>query len=125
MADENTVTVAHKYADENGVDLPNFGVADFVSSCATLTPTQKVQDVGTSEEALDIDGLTAAGALCIMKNTDDTNYVEVRSGTGASNDIIKILAGECQCWRFGSDITAPYIVANQAAVKVQFRLIPA
>ena len=125
MADENTVTIAHKYADANGVEMDNIGVADFQSDSATLTPKHLVQSVETTEAALNLAGITAAGALLIGVNRDDTNYMEIRTGTGASNDAVKVLAGEACCFRFGSDITAPFVIANTAAVIFEYRLVPA
>jgi hypothetical protein len=125
MADESTVTIAHKYLDDAGVELVNFGVADFVSDCATDTPLHRVQSVATTEAALNLAGLTAAGALFIGKNLDETNYLEIRTGTGASNDAVKLLAGEACCFRFGSDITAPYVIANTAACLLEYRIVPA
>ena len=125
MANENTVTIAHNYADENGVAFANHGKADFVSDCATLTPKHLVQSVATTEAALNLGGITAAGALLIGVNRDDTNYMEIRTGTGASNDAVKVLAGEACCFRFGSDITAPFVIANTAAVIFEYRLVPA
>lgn len=73
------------------------------------------QLIGTSEEALALGELATLGIFAGY-NTDPTNYLEVRSGTGASNDIHKFLPGESFFWRWGSDITAPYAIANTSAI---------
>ena len=125
MADELTMTVAVKYDDDEGTSYDNFGVPDHTADVATLTPKRKKVSVATSEQAIDLDGVTAAGALFVGINRDSTNYVEIRSATGASNDVIKVLAGEPCLFRFGSDVTAPYIVANTAAVQFEYELFPA
>ena len=74
--------------------------------------------VATSEQALVLP--TGTLGWSIFRNLDYTNYVEIRSATGASNDIIKIPARGVALFYFGSDVTAPYIVANTAACIVQF-----
>lgn len=124
MADESTLTVAHSYSDENGVSLANFGVADLGIDAGALTPSDKVVTIATSESAIDLDGLTAAGALFMGVNLDDTNYIEIRMASGASNDHVQVKAGEPCVFRFGSDVTAPYWIANSASVKFRYRLVP-
>jgi hypothetical protein len=124
MADESTLTVVHSYGDDEDTTMPNFGVSDLAIDVATLKPAWKKVSVATAEQVLDLDGITAAGAMLIGVNRDTVNYLEIRSGTGAANDIVKVLAGEPCCFRFGSDITAPYIIANTAAVQFEYRLIP-
>jgi hypothetical protein len=84
------------------------------------------QSVAMSEEALILGELSGATlGWCYIKNLDSTNYVEVRSGTGSSNDIIKIKAGEFALFRWGSDVTAPYAIANTAAVLIEARIYEA
>lgn len=124
MADESTLTVAHNYSDDEGTSMPNLGVADLGIDVTTKTPAWKKISVATSEQALDLDGITAAGAMLIGVNRDDTNYVEIRMASGGSNDHVKVLAGEPCVFRFGSDVTAPYIIANSAAVQFEYRLVP-
>lgn len=81
--------------------------------------THHVQSIGTSEEAIDLGEITTLGWVMLV-NRDNTNYVEVRSGAGASNDIIKLPAkGGFAVFHFGSDITAPFAIANTAACLVE------
>jgi hypothetical protein len=85
-----------------------------------------IQSIGITEEAIqlgELSGNTLGWALFI--NLDSTNYLELRSGTGASNDIIKIKAGEFALFRFGSDVTAPYALANTAACRMKYRIYEA
>ena len=72
------------------------------------------QLIGITEEVLDLGELASLGVF-IARNDDPTNYLEIRSGTGAGNDIHKFLPGETWAWRWGSDVTAPFAIANTAA----------
>lgn len=84
------------------------------------------QSVGTSIEAIALGALTtAAGALCIIKNRDSTNYVEIHTTTSSNVVMGKVPAGERHIFRFGSSVTAPAIIANTAAVLCDITLIPA
>lgn len=84
------------------------------------------KSIATSEEALDLGELSGATlGWFYAKNLDSTNYLEIRSGTGASNDIIKLKAGEFCLFRWGSDVTAPYAIANTAACLLEYRIYEA
>ena len=77
-----------------------------------------VQNIGTSEEAILL-GDVAAGGYWFVQNLDSTNFVELRSGTGAT-DFIKLLAGEWAIFRTSADATAPYAIADTGACNVRF-----
>ncbi len=125
MADENKVTIIHAYSDTNGVELGRFEGRETLTDCGTLTPMHRLQSIGITEEVLDLNAITVAGALLVGINRDDTNYMEIRPVSGATKDAIKVLPGEPVCFRFGPTITAPYVIANTAAVLFEYRLIPA
>jgi hypothetical protein len=124
MADESKLTVVHSYEDDT-ISLPNFGTINQETDVTTQTPVEFHEvSVATSEQVLNLGGVTAAKALIVIKNHDTSNYVEVRTATGAGNDAYFVAPGECHAWRFGTDVTAPYIIANSAACKVSYRLTP-
>lgn len=83
---------------------------------------QGTQTVGTSEEALLLGDVTPASAYYLIENTDGTNYVELKPGTGGTVTT-RIAAGGAILGQFGSSITAPYIQANTAPVIVKILLI--
>lgn len=90
----------------------------------TLTGTKYQrgrQNVGTSEEAL-ILGDAAAGGWVFIKNLDATNYVSLRSATGAT-DFIRINAGEFAMFRLHASSSAPFIIANTAAVEIEYLVL--
>ena len=78
------------------------------------------QNVGTSEEALDIGDLTTLG-WAIFFNHDPTNFVEIRPGTGGT-DFLKIkpreVAGPLRLATNG-----PWAIADTAGVKLEYLII--
>lgn len=127
MADELRYTAVSCYTDDD-VDLPNIGIVDSTFDVVLASSTKVIGgiiSVGTSEEAIPLGEVTAAGGHMTVVNLDDSNYIELRDATGASNDVIKVPAGECAMFRWGSDVTAPYWIANTAAVRVNYRLVSA
>ena len=81
-----------------------------------------VQNVGfASEEALDLGGVTAGGYM-FARNLDATNFVSIRSGTGATN-VIKLKPGEVALFRLSDAATAPFAIADTAAVDLEYLLL--
>jgi hypothetical protein len=119
MANELTLSASVRFSKggisvsegKSGVQLDVAG-DDFVT---------KTQNVGTSEEALNLGDITTPGYV-LMRNTDPTNFVSVRSGTGAAN-LIKIPAGGIAL--FMCEAAAPFVIANGAAVKIEYTMIEA
>lgn len=124
MANELTLGVSVSYSKLAGDDI-TFSVSGVQRTVSgdPLIGMQKVS-VGTSEEAIPLGEVTAAGALMCGQNLDYTNYIEIRDATGASNDVIKVPPREPFLFRFGSDVTAPYWIANTGACLVRYLLIP-
>ena len=118
MADELTLgglTVAFAKSGSPSVSLTAGTLTIDVSGAQVM---DNVQNVGTSEEAILL-GDVAAGGYWFVQNLDATNFVELRSGTGAT-DFIKLLAGEWAIFRTSADATAPYAIADTGACNVRF-----
>lgn len=75
-----------------------------------------VQNIGTSEEALALGGVTTPG-WTIFQNLDDTNFVEIRAGSSEA-DVIKLKAGEVALARLAT--ATPYAIADTAAVDLEY-----
>lgn len=119
MANELRLTATFSYEKgDASIDeqVSNLGV-DVTGSVVAAG----VQEIGTSEEALGLNGVTTGGYLFI-KNLDDTNYVSIRSGTGAT-DLVRLKAGEFAIFRVDSSSSAPFAIANTAAVNVRYVLL--
>jgi hypothetical protein len=119
LADEfRAISAKIEYEDAEGTEIIA-ELAEFVRSITTKLVVHHKQNIGTSEEALDLGGLATLG-YALFKNLDDTNYCELRSGTGAGNDIIRLDPLGGAMFRFGSDITAPFAIAITAAVQIEY-----
>ena len=119
MANELHISASFSYTKSStSLSLSTGGLQVTVSGTAAL---QNRQSVGTSEEALLMGDVTSPGYI-ILINRDATNYVEVRPATGAA-DLVRLNAGEVALFRLAADATAPYVIANTAAVEVVYILL--
>lgn len=116
MADELTIDATVTYADADGVTDTLSIAALEVTLGVKVFSHQKIL-VATSEQAVNITGITTLGYAMFI-NRDETNFVEIRTGTGATK-FIKLEAGEVALFRFGSGITAPFIIADTAPCLVE------
>ncbi len=82
-----------------------------------------VQSVATSEEALSL-GDAGTGGYLFLRNLDATNYVSLRQGTGQAN-FVRLEAGEVAMFRMDTAATAPFAVANTAAVNLLVMVVEA
>lgn len=80
-----------------------------------------IHNVGTSEEAMKLGELGSLG-WGFLYNMDATNYVQILTGTSGTA-MLKFKAGEGYPFRFGSGVTAPYIIANTGACNVRYVLL--
>ncbi len=121
MANEIRVSGQLVYDDSEGSD-------EFLQLAETLftITTKKYQkckhNIGTSEEAIKLGELTTLGWM-LFKNLDSTNYVELRDATGAANDIVKVPPLGFAIFHFGSDVTAPFAIANTAACQCEYLIV--
>jgi hypothetical protein len=81
------------------------------------------QEIGTTEEAIDL-GDIATGGYFMAINRDSTNFVSIRSGTGATN-LVRINAGEAALFRVSGDASAPFAIADTAACELEYWLLAA
>lgn len=84
----------------------------FISTMSGLNATQNIQNVGNTEEAIDLGDYTPGGLMLVV-NLDDTNYVEIRPGVG-ERDIIQVEAGQFAFFRLTDDCLAPFAISNTA-----------
>lgn len=124
MANELSYSAAFTFQKGNMKELAESFIG-LVSNIAGGVVYHNAPSIGfAAEEALPLGDVTAAKAFFCFYNTDDSNYVEIRSATGASNDILYVPPrGVCMGF-FGTDISAPYALANTAAVVLEYWLIP-
>lgn len=121
MANELKVSQSLEYAKGRALLTAKIYNEFDVDVAATLK-LSNVQAIGTSEEAIELAGVSPAGAVMWFHNLDATNFIEIRLGTGAGNDMIKLLPGESWPIRAGSDVTAPYAIADTAACDLEYAI---
>ena len=123
MADELSISGLTIAFSKSGSPSIEFTAATITPDVSGAQIADFVQNIGTSEEAVNI-GDVAAGGYWFVQNLDGTNYVELRSGTGAT-DFIRLNAGEFALFRCSGDATAPYAIADSAACNVRFVIFDA
>lgn len=116
MSGELTVTITFKY-EKSGTK-----VAETLSKTIDVSGTKILhqrQSIGTTQEALNLGESFATGGWVFGINRDPTNFVDFRSGTGAT-DFGRAKAGEPFAIRVSPDSTAPFAIADTAAVEIEF-----
>ena len=120
MSRELTINASAVYEDSEGTN-ESLSIEDFIGNVSTKKYIKGKVSVGTSEEAIPL-GEVASLGWAVFKNLDGTNYVEIRKGTGG-DDIVKLPPGGVALFYFGSDVTAPYWIANTAACQCEFFIV--
>lgn len=121
MADEITAKV---YLDVNKTGVPQVTKAPGQISI-TMTGTNLIlatQEIGTSAEAIVL-GEVGTPGMCLLHNSDDTNFVEIGHDNGGFETDIKMLAGEWALFRMNN--AAPQAKADTAAVVLEYFIIEA
>lgn len=117
MADEIAVSVMLRV--ENGSLSFKKALAGLTFDQSSAKMIHSVQNVGTSEEAVDL-GDVATPGWALFINRDDTNYVTIRDGSGG-DDVVKLEAGEFALFRLAT--ATPYAIANTAACDVEYVIL--
>lgn len=118
MANEFDLSFTLAYDNKLGTEF-TIALANILRSQATKKFVHHYQNIGITEEALDLGELSSLG-WCVAINWDETNYLELRSATGASNDIIRVDPLAFAVFRWGSDVTAPFAIANTATCNLEY-----
>ncbi|MEM6362815.1 MAG: hypothetical protein AAF745_00200 [Planctomycetota bacterium] len=121
MANELTVSSTLKY--QKGSRSVSAGKSGIQLDVAGTDHIRASQIVGTSEEALDIGGITTPG-YCFVRNLDSANFVRIRPATGVS-DLIEVPPGGIALFKFAGNITAPFVIADTGEVEIEYTIIEA
>jgi hypothetical protein len=117
MASELTVNASLVYEDSEDVSASCVQLNDIIN-VTTKKPVKNRQTITTSEVAINLGGVASLGWM-MFKNLDETNYIEIKTGTGGTI-IGKMLAGESYGpVRCGSGITAPYAIATGGSCEME------
>jgi hypothetical protein len=122
MANEVTVSASLSVTESSITKTMAESAVNF--DLVNVTPTKFVeglQEIGTSEEAIDMGDITAPG-WCFMKNIDATNFIEIYSAT-AETAMFKLLPGEFFVGKLSA--TAPFAKADVAICHLQYLIYEA
>lgn len=119
MANEATVTTSLQFA-KGSVDLTLSDAASTFDVAGTRYQ-RAVQNIGTSEVALDMGDITDPG-WAYFKNLDTSNYVELYAATGETA-FLRLNAGEHGCFRLSLSATAPFAKADTAACDLEYMIV--
>lgn len=128
MALEMRVNASMSYEDQYGVTM-KIEVVDRKQTVTTKRPVKLVQNVGTSEEAIDL-GDTGTPVYAFFKNLDPTNFINLKVATGGAifaklrPDTNGDGTGGVAMLELGSGATAPYAIADTAACNMEIMLCP-
>lgn len=116
MANEITINASIAYDDD--VVTESTSVTDLKVTLTTQKCFRTIQTIATSDTALKLGDIGTLGFM-FLKNLDTVNFVSLK--TAASGTIIgKLKAGETYGpIRVGSGITAPAMIADTAACRVE------
>lgn len=101
---------------KGGAEVPPFGVSGFTVDLSGSRYIRNVQNVGTSQEALEL-GEIATPGYGIFHNLSTANPVFIRRATSESN-AIRVGPGAWACFEF--EATAPYVIATGAACDLEY-----
>lgn len=127
MSNEVTMSASVDYEDSENT-TGSLSVVDVIKSVSTKRFTRTKQNVGTSEEAINIGDVSAPG-YCILVNRDTTNYIEIKTGTGGvifaklDPDTNGDGTGGFCVLKLGSGAQAPYAIAHTAACQMDVFII--
>lgn len=122
MALELTSSVSIEF--DNDLQSLSLSVSNRKLTSADPNAVQLLQEIGTSEEVINLGGLASLGSF-MVKNLDPTNYVTVKSGL--SGTVLAVLkpdlngdgtGGWFACDYAGSGMQAPAAVANTAECRI-------
>lgn len=121
MANEITVSLRLNFT-KDGTD-ETMSVVDLKFNVTGKRFIHNRQSIAATEEALDIGDISTGGWFFGI-NHDPANFVSIRSGTGTVN-VVRCNAGEPCCFRLSDDSSAPFAIADGAAVDFEYLLIAA
>lgn len=129
MANELTMSLSMSYEDSEGTS-ESLSLANIIKSVSSKIIAHHKQNIGTSEEAVNLGPVSAPG-YAILVNRDETNYIELKVATSGAifakldPDTAGDGTGGFAFLKLGSGAQAPFAIANTAACQLEVFLISA
>lgn len=120
MADELRINASMAYEDSELTE-DSLSIANLDVDVSTKRTAHLKQNVGTSEEVLNLGDISSLGYILAV-NRSSSNFVSIKTAAGGTI-FAKILPGEVAMFRFGSGVTAPFVIADTAACQLEYLLV--
>lgn len=123
MANELTLSGSLSYEDSEGTE-ESLSMANVIKSVVTKRIVHLKQNVGTSEEAINLGDVSAPG-YAIFINRDETNFISLKVATGGAifarldADTAGDGTGGFAILKLGSGAQVPYAIADTAACQME------
>ena len=118
MANEITTSISFA-ASKGGGSIATGALSSTLTMTGTFMGGGVMQEIGTSNEVMDIPADVTGDIRIAIKNLSSSNYVEIFKDNADSHRLSKLLAGE-SCLLVGVAAANLYAKANTAAVNIQF-----
>ena len=120
MANEIKASVSLDYADGSRAAKLSFGGLSFDVTGDNYTQVTMEAPI-TTAGAMELGDITTPG-WCVIRNLDDTNFVEIRDGLSGA-DVIKLPANGIALFYLAT--STPYVIADTAACDIEYLIIEA
>ncbi len=120
MSNEITLSASLAYSDSEGTTDALIPMAAALATITTKKTLHSKMSVTTAELALPLGNLASLG-WCAFVNRDPTNFIEIRTSTGAVK-FCKLPAGKGALLYIGSGVTAPFVIADTANCQLEYFL---
>lgn len=127
MSNEITLNASIEYSDSEKTE-ESLALDNIVKSVATKRITRLKQNVGTSEEAVNLGDVSAPG-YALFVNRDPTNYIDLKVATSGAifarldPDTNSDGKGGFALLKLGSGAQVPYAIANTAACQMDIFIV--
>lgn len=118
------ITVSASLQMDNGIVQANGPLASGLRFDLTGAKyIRTVQNIGITEEALQLGETSSSLGWCLLKNLDNTNFVSIKTATGGTIFAKLLPKGGPALFYFGSGITAPFAISDTATCNVEIFIL--
>ena len=122
MANEITINASLAYSDSEGTEDSLACDEDLQFTITTKRITRIKQNVGTTEEAVNLGDVSSVG-YAIFINRDTTNFIELRVATAGAKFAKLKPNGGVALLHLGSGAQVPYAIADTGACQMDVLIL--
>lgn len=121
-ANEITLNASLSYEDSEMDDPVSLELEDILKTVTTKRITRAKQNVGTSEEAINLGDVSSPG-YALLINRDTTNFINLKVATGGAIFARLDRSNGFALLKLGSGAQVPYAIADTAACQMDVFII--